>query len=150
MAFFRRILIATDFSAGADRALEHAAELAASFAAPLIVLHVYQTTVVFDEDGPWSSREADTTTLRAGIEDELVRCADRARALRAPIVDIAIAKGEPAVEILRAAVARGCDLIVLGAHGQRGAQDGLGSVTERVVGAATCAVLVAARDPVVS
>ena len=51
--------------------------------------------------------------------------------------------GEPYNLIISAAKAKKADLIVMGSHGRRGLSRLLmGSVTERVIGHAKCAVLV--------
>jgi universal stress protein A len=142
----QRVLVATDFSTGGERALEYGAEIAATLAVPLVLVHVVKPTVMFAGGGPWPHIEADTSALRAAAEVELCRCQDQARAAHVPAVELVIAKGEPALEILRVATERRCDLIVLGPHGRRHPPAGLGSVAERVVKGAPCAVLIAGRD----
>jgi nucleotide-binding universal stress UspA family protein len=144
MPFLRRILVATDFSDGAERAVDDALELAAELAVPLVLLHVYRTTARFDDDGPWPAREADAPELRARCEEALGRRRERAPRL-APVVDVVIAKGEPADEIVRVAADRGCDLIVLGPHRERAPDAELASTAARVVRRAPCAVLIGVR-----
>ncbi len=59
-----------------------------------------------------------------------------------------MAKGIPAEEILRAAEADGCDLIVMGTQGRTGMDRVLaGSVAEEVMRKAPCPVLTV-KDPV--
>jgi len=68
----------------------------------------------------------------------------RSRALAQGItsVDIVMSEGAPFSEIVRAAREHGSDLIVIATHGRTGLKHALlGSVTEKVVRKAPCAVL---------
>ena len=59
-----------------------------------------------------------------------------------------IVTGDPAVEIMRWATAKQVQLIILGTHGRRGVTRFLmGSVAERVLREAPCAVLVVPAPP---
>ena len=73
----------------------------------------------------------------------------RSRALAAGVtqVDIVMSEGAPFSEIIRAAREHDSDLIVIATHGRTGIKHALlGSVTEKVVRKAPCAVLTV-RDP---
>src|SRR5262249_20777722 len=62
--------------------------------------------------------------------------------------EVAIAGGNPADAIVRAAQERGADLIVMGTHGRTGLQHVLlGSVAEKVVRTAPCPVLTVRHRP---
>jgi nucleotide-binding universal stress UspA family protein len=68
----------------------------------------------------------------------------RARAVAAgvPLVDMVMSEGAPFSEIVRAAREQNSDLIVIATHGRTGLKHALlGSVTEKVVRKAPCAVL---------
>ena len=135
MRLFHRILVATDFSEGGSRALDLGAELAATFAAPLLVLHTFQTTALLDDSGRWPSHRADPGPLRTELEGELAGCRTRARDHHVRDVELALVEGAEAETIVRVARERGCDLIAVGP----------GEIAEKVVGAAACPVLVAGR-----
>jgi len=62
-------------------------------------------------------------------------------------IDYLVADGLPAEEIVRVSQERHCDLIVMGTHGRGGvAHLLLGSVAEKVVRIAPCAVLTVRPD----
>jgi len=135
-----RILVATDFSDGSERALSAAIELAETVGASIEILFVDQLPLeelplVFgyydlEEGGyyPWVTRS-------------LARCAARVHAAGVLCRTTQI-EGRPAAEIVRHAGEIGADLIVVGTHGRTGlAHALLGSVAERVVRHAPCSVL---------
>lgn len=81
---------------------------------------------------------------RAEVETALGRAAANLRE-KVEAVDLAIPTGRPAEEIVRAANGIGADLIVVGARGLGGVERLLGSVSEEVLHAARCPVLIAKR-----
>jgi nucleotide-binding universal stress UspA family protein len=139
----RRVLYATDFSAASRRALTTALTIAKSAGAKLTIVHVmapvmptvpqqYIDAVTLDQlekrAREWSRRQlkklADTAK-RAGL-----RAATELR------------HGDPVGQIIRTARSERADLIVVGTHGRRGLPKFfLGSVAERVVAMAPCAVV---------
>jgi nucleotide-binding universal stress UspA family protein len=140
---FRRILYATDFSAGSNAALTYAASLARHANGHLTIVHVVEplpvgadstTGTSFDVAGYEAALERDSAArLRKIVPDEIrVTCN----------AEDVITKGRPYREILRIAGERLSDLIVLGVHG-RNALDRLvfGSTAEHVVRRAVCPVL---------
>lgn len=143
MALPKRILVATDFSAHAEHALEVAIELAQQTRASLTVLHAcqppayaYATTTMI---APTPELVAD---LISAAERELQALKERL-AKRDIAVETACIMGEPRDVIPQFARERGHDLIVTGSHGRRGFRRFfVGSVAEHVVRAATVPVLV--------
>ena len=144
MIALKKILVATDFSEPSDAALAYGRELARSFDAQLVVLHVVGNTFtgavaangfVFTDPGLQKSVEA---SGQRRVED-LVTVDDRIM-LRAQAV--IVTSNTPASAIVEYAKDSGIDLIVIGTHG-RGAMVRLlmGSVAERVVRIALCPVL---------
>jgi nucleotide-binding universal stress UspA family protein len=117
----RHILVPTDFSAIADRAVEAARACAKAFGAPVHVLHVSSTPA------------EEVLRLLAPVKDRLSDIA----------VTVASATGDPADAILRYAAMHPVDLIVMATHGRSGVSRLLiGSVAARVVHDAPCPVLV--------
>jgi nucleotide-binding universal stress UspA family protein len=81
-------------------------------------------------------RKAEAQAAASKVESVAI-----ARGLRCEIV---VAEGRPEEVITNTAAEKNADLIVVGSHGRSGiARILLGSVSERVIGAATCPVLVA-------
>jgi nucleotide-binding universal stress UspA family protein len=118
----REILVATDFSDGAEGALRVAIDYARTFHARLHVLHVF-----------------------AGADIDASQLLADAAAKAGPDVPVTIAgtRGDPADEILRYARSQHIDVIAMGTHGRTGLTRAiLGSVAERVVRGARCPVLV--------
>jgi nucleotide-binding universal stress UspA family protein len=138
---FNAFVLGTDFSAGAERALESAVLLARRIGASVHLVHVVQDPVL---TLPWSeNRVFDIARLR----EELVSDAERrltAVAAAHPGIDFTVEAivGAPAETIVRTAAERGADLIIVGTHGRHGvSRMFMGSVAERVVRLATCPVL---------
>lgn len=137
------VLVATDFSAPSESALNYGREFARTFGAALHVLHVVDNPVL------WVGPEAvgvDVVRLQAELEagarntlDRIVTAEDREQ-LGAVI---AVRTGSsPAFEIAGYAKDESVDLILMGTHG-RGLVGHLlmGSVAEKVVRIAPCPVL---------
>lgn len=138
---FKKIFVATDFSDASKGAMRCARELAAQFGSTLHVMHV----VTDPWSQPWAA-EAFATPLG----DLILQWQEKARRdllAELPVEASANAVivtpvGSPYAEIIRYATEQHVDLIVMGTHG-RGALGHLllGSVAERVVRKAPCAVL---------
>jgi universal stress protein A len=136
----QKILVATDFSAGSDKALDEAIDLAKAFEGAIELVYVDQLPsqelpMVFgyydlEEGGYYAYVQRGLDQRAARVQAAGVRC--RGTQL----------EGRPAAEIIRHARESGADLIVLGTHGRTGiAHVVLGSVAERVVQHARCPVL---------
>ncbi|MFB6206617.1 MAG: universal stress protein [Haloglomus sp.] len=128
---YDRILLPTDGSAGMERVIEQAAELAATHDALIHALYVVDSTS-FSSLPMETSWEGISELLReegATALDEVERLVDDRAA-----VERIVTEGSPAKTIVEHAVENDCDVIVMGTHG-RGGIDRLllGSVAERVV-----------------
>ena len=121
---YRRIVVATDLSAGSRRSFRLAARLAVLFGATVTVLHV-----VAHPDAADRARAA----LARFIPSEL--------ACRAP--RLVVEAGEPCAVILSTARAVDADLVVLSTGGRDSLRDAvLGTNAQRVIRHAPCPVLV--------
>ena len=136
---YKRILLPTDGSAGMDRVIDHAADLAAQHDALIHGLYVVDST---------SFTSLPMETSWEGIADllheegqEALNEVEQLVGDRAQVEGI-IAEGRPSAEIVSHARDDDCDLIVMGTHG-RGGIDRLllGSVAEHVVRASEVPVL---------
>jgi universal stress protein A len=143
------ILVATDFSDSSDGALAHAATLAASLNVPIHLIHVLEEPFV--TSGPYEFMLPDTPDRR---ERRYQLAHARLAEMRRPLehagirTTIEVRSGTPTEGITSAAVDYGADLIVMGTHGRSGLQHLLlGSVAERVIRTARCAVLTVRAAP---
>jgi nucleotide-binding universal stress UspA family protein len=128
----RRILVATDGSAHADAACAAAARLALSTGLPLTVL---SATL-----GERSDEQ------RARANDAVQRVLYKLKPALTPAgveLDGMVEQGRPEAVIVDVARSRGADLVVVGSHGYTALKRlFMGSVSRRVVGNASCPVLV--------
>ena len=143
MAIYRRILIPVDFSECSQEALAQACDLARRFDAELHLVHVVE---------PFPTVTVASAEFYGDYHNYVKQQIDAARGQLSalpppelgpkPVVR-AILQGRPDQEIVSYAADHGTDLIVLGTHGRTGVNRWLiGSVSERVVRHAPCAVLV--------
>lgn len=129
---FTKVLVGTDFSDGAARAVERAADVAQRYGARLHVVHVWElphvaSSLVINPGIDWHTpvETAARTQLDALLET-----------LRANHVeaDSTLLGGVVWDEIVGAISPLGADLVVVGTHGRTGLRRALmGSVAERVV-----------------
>ena len=130
----RRILLATDFSPGSQRARAYAGMLARRLGAELLVAHVSEPLAIVPGSDLAAEELAQTEREIDHVVAELAREQVAARGVVVP--------GEPAGEIVALAERERADLIVLGTHGRSGlAHVLLGSVAESVLRRAHCPVL---------
>ncbi|MBI2964035.1 MAG: universal stress protein [Deltaproteobacteria bacterium] len=135
----RRILLATDFSPTSEAASRYAAALAVPLGASIRVIHAFEPILPADLYGAvevvsineqrrrLARRQLDS--LLAGFRKRGIRCSG------------AVQDGF-AVAVILDNVDRRTDLLVLGTHGTRGfSRLLLGSVAEKVIRSAGCAVL---------
>jgi nucleotide-binding universal stress UspA family protein len=134
---YRRILVATDFSASADAALSGALAIAPRDSR-IEIVHCWQT--------PMLATGAPVEPVRSELARAVVERGERlvAEQPEPPVSLTFVPLESPAAEgICRRAEEQKCDLIVTGSHGHRGVRRWLlGSVAEAVVRHAPCSVLV--------
>jgi nucleotide-binding universal stress UspA family protein len=125
----RRVLIATDGTATSDNAAKAAGTVAAICQLPITIMSAVQGVhdAVHRKEAGAALERAKAQYTDMGLEAEAVLVEAR----------------RPEEAILETARAQGADVIVLGTHARTGLQKVLlGSVSERVIGAATAPVLV--------
>jgi nucleotide-binding universal stress UspA family protein len=146
-AAFRKPLVATDFSPAATKALSRAANVLDP-GSPLEVVHAWQlpagswgATLLGQARFPWS-------TVRDAVLASVKTQADKLAAEYGHALHVELVQGPPASVITETAERGGHDLIVVGAHGNRGFRRLLlGSVAESTVHHAACSVLVVHGPP---
>lgn len=131
----RIILVPTDFSEGADRALAWARALARAFRAEIVLLHVVDLAVAWMPIGglgavpapvPHEFVEQFTKGAQAALDAMTADASEVTRRL--------LRHGHPREVILEVAKEVQADVIVMGTHGRRGfSQLFIGSVAEHVV-----------------
>lgn len=146
----KKILVSTDFSESADKAVEHAADIAAKYNAKVVVLHVVEENVrqcaidylvdycISDDFVTQFEREI-MKTSNERLQKQIVNI----KGAKKVDIEYEIKKGEPADVILDEQVKLGADLIVIASHGKAGAaKHAIGGVTDKVVRTAACNVMV--------
>jgi nucleotide-binding universal stress UspA family protein len=135
------ILCPIDYSDASAGALRYAAAIAEHFVTRLIVLTVEDPMLTASMDlgtGVHWTREGSEGEIAKFVTDTF---GSDASTLAMCEYDVAV--GKPAIEILRVARERSCDLIVMSSHGLTGARKlFFGSTTERVLRETTVPVLV--------
>jgi nucleotide-binding universal stress UspA family protein len=143
-AALSRILVATDFSAQAESALEWAMRLRDAFGAKLVLLHVIDIFSLAE----LSCRAVGGDPLLPMLREEAKRNMQEWQA-RVRGAETVIREGSPRPVIVEAAVELGCQMIVMGTHGRSGlAHLLLGSVAEYVVRYSKVPVLTVRLQPV--
>lgn len=141
---YSRILVGTDTSPRAGRAVEHAAELARAFGAELHVVSVYDRApglVVAAIEAPVID---DTEWVLEALGEVERNLAAIGAALVAKGVNVTthVSAGDPVRAIIETADDIDADLIVVGNKGMTGGRRILGSVPNSVAHKAHCHVLV--------
>jgi nucleotide-binding universal stress UspA family protein len=142
------ILVATDFSAASAPATAYAFFLARALHAHLYILSVVPEDDVRLITAIRAHLQSDVTpealveTFYTEADKRLATLVEDARATDL-VHERLIVTGEPATAIMSWAAAKQVQLIILGTHGRRGVtRFMMGSVAERVLREAACAVMV--------
>ena len=142
---FRHVLIPTDGSAHANRAVEQGTALAKAVGARVTILTVVEPFRVLSMD-PKHAAEGRSTYERLAKAEATRILAEADKVAQKHGVAYATAQEEredPHQAILEAAAKGGCDLIAMGSHGRRGVVALiLGSVTAKVLSHSPLPVLV--------
>lgn len=144
---YRNVIVGTDGSETATRAVEHAAKLAAAFGSRLTVVTAYTAD-------PSRKRAADEApedlrwmvTDSAAASDRAAEGIKRARELGVTDVHHRTAEGDPASIVVQAAEETGGDLIVVGSRGMTSTTRSF-SVPNKVSHHAPCDVLIVQTGP---
>jgi nucleotide-binding universal stress UspA family protein len=141
----KHILVAYDFSAPSNRALELAHHLRARLRAAVDVVHVFVDPFAELEHPPKESIWATPEQMEAHLEAMRGQVRAAVEDVFGPdlhAVTVHAVRGQPAVELLRLADKVGADLIVVGATGKGGVERALlGSVSTHLIRKSPVAVL---------
>lgn len=139
---YSKILVATDGSADANRAVTHALEQAEQHGATLHAIFVVDTDRY--SEPALSSMELETIEIEDWGNQQLAEVEERGEELGVDVTT-RCCHGKPYQEVINYADEIDADLVVLGYHGHSHAEsEQIGSVTDRVVQNAGRPVLVAA------
>jgi nucleotide-binding universal stress UspA family protein len=143
---YTRIVVGTDGSSTADRAVETAANLARQLGANLHVVTAYRPS---GGGMGGASGAAMADSGGASLQGDAARqIADKAVSTWCDGISAEshAAPGQAADALLETAQTIGADLIVVGSKGMTGARRVLGSVPNSVAHGASCAVLIVKTD----
>jgi nucleotide-binding universal stress UspA family protein len=124
------ILVGTDGSDGANRAVEHALSLGAEYGATVHAISVVDTSRYGEP--ALSSTELVVDNLEDRAHDLLEEIKERGEGVEVEVVTRSC-HGRPHEEVLAYADEVNADLVVLGRHGLAGSRRHVGSVADRVV-----------------
>jgi nucleotide-binding universal stress UspA family protein len=146
---FQKILVPTDFSRHSDEAVRTAADLSRRYEASVTLAYVFEPVTYALPEGHIMQSPPQLEEMHAVFEQRLLQAKTEAAAAGALNVEAKLLTGPVATEITDFAERGKFDLIVMGTHGRTGLRHlVLGSVAEKVVRSAPCAVLtVRAREP---
>jgi nucleotide-binding universal stress UspA family protein len=137
----RRLLVPVDGSEGCAKAAKFASDLSRDTGAEVILVHVY--------DLPTMSAMGLSSLAAAQVDDTRTRVAqasfERAKAAMGGVEPVAylVEIGSPAEQIVAAAAKSGASQIIMGSRGLSPIKELLlGSVSERVLRTAPCAVTI--------
>ena len=133
----KNILVATDGSAAANRAVDLAADMAVKYECSLTILNVVRDMQLPPELVKMA--QVENLSLRDGgllkflAEKVLNKAAERAKKKGAKEVRTTVVQGDPATAIIKQAKRRKADLIIMGTRGLGKVKEAfLGSVSRKV------------------
>jgi nucleotide-binding universal stress UspA family protein len=138
---YRSIVVGTDGSETAERAVLEATRLAETVGCSLHVVSAYEPLRGARAEGAKVGTVLPDTNVRAVVEQSAVR----ARAHTVGVKTHAVA-ADPADALLEVAEREQADLIVVGSRGMHGMARVLGSVPNKVSHHARCSVLIVCTD----
>jgi nucleotide-binding universal stress UspA family protein len=142
---YETIVVGTDGSATAERALEQAGELAQALGATVHVVNCCKTpsggALLAAAGGMAVADVASDAEVRKFAGEIVTRARNRLRQLGVKAQGH-VCSGDPADALINVAADEGAQLIVVGNRGMSGARRALGSVPNSVSHRATCGVLI--------
>lgn len=149
MAGISSVVVATDFSPGADRAVRRAARIVSSLGGVLQVVHVLPPRALFGQIFPDPPEEA-IATVRKRAEDALQRRMHLLTSEFSVAPSWALFHGQAHREVLDAAAMFSADIVVVGAGGEHGhpsSSETIGETALKLAQRSRVPVLVIRREP---
>ena len=138
---YQSIVVGTDGSATAERAVAEAIKLAEALDAGLHVVSAYEPLRDVRVEGAKEGTVLPDTNVQAVVEQ-----AGAAARMRGVRVNTHALAGDPGDALLEVAEQETADLIVVGSRGMHGMKRVLGSVPNKVSHQARCSVLIVCTD----
>jgi len=142
----KTILVPTDFSQHSDKALQIAVDIASQYNAKIILLHVIDENIQQCAADYCISNEAIEQLKNESMNastDKLNKTINSLKGSTKVDISFEVKNGVPAEVLLDEQKTNKLDLIVIASHGKTGILSHLiGSVTDKVVRAAKCPVMV--------
>lgn len=138
---YTKVLVATDGSETASKAVQVAVDLASKFGAELHVADIFQTGSGTKLTAPDAGSHGEGHDRGSVAETQADSASAYARS-RGVDAESHVVRGDPAQQIVALATKHGVGLIVVGNKGMRGAKRALGSVPNTVAHKAPCSVLI--------
>ena len=138
----RHILLATDFGAASDAALDYAATMARALGARLHLVHILEEP--YATSGPYEWHLPDTPARHEYRYQQALTALHRAAARIAEgnTITVEVRSGPITESIAKAAIDYGADLIILGTHGHVSLRHLFGGdLADRLLRIARCPVL---------
>lgn len=141
----KTILVPTDFSEFSERAFRKAIDISKFFSAKIYVLHVVRELPLrigdYYMDVPATKRIQDA--IENGSKGEIVNFISKFPEAAGLSIQSDIKSGVPYEQIIKDAMEKGVDLIVMASHGKTGIKEHLlGGTADRVIRHAICDVLI--------
>jgi nucleotide-binding universal stress UspA family protein len=144
---FKTIVVPTDFSPTAERAIAVAATMARNADVTLVIAHAFHASHVFTAGTYVPPMQQQEHSALGSCEQMLAQTMSAARAAGAVRVETKLLQGDVVDELARFASDRHADLIIAGTHGHGGLRQRLvGSVAEALVRHARCPVMLVRDD----
>ncbi|HYQ31342.1 MAG TPA: universal stress protein [Polyangiaceae bacterium] len=146
MLSMRKILVPIDLSPAGMHVLQQAQEFAAKFSGTIDLLYVWTPPALQAPEamltGVGAAELPLLEWLRNNAQEQLSKFVSQAESAGYAIAQSYCDLGDPTTTIIERAGSGGYDLLVMGTHGRTGLSHALmGSVAEKVVRRAPCAVL---------
>ncbi|MBL0103351.1 MAG: universal stress protein [Bacteroidetes bacterium] len=140
-----KILVPTDFSEPANKALNYAASLAVEYGAQIILFHVNEAPMLVASEMAFAIDYSEMDKdIMVNLEQEKKKIIEKYHYSE---ISIAYTKGVAALEIISLSEKEHVDMIVMGVKGSNVLNEILiGSLTTRIISKSTCPVLAVPMD----
>jgi nucleotide-binding universal stress UspA family protein len=143
----KTIICPVDFSTESDNAALYASQISKQFKSRIILIHVYETPVLFTEASIQVAQEIEAS-LRTTVQERIEKLKERLLSIiNDAHIESRILQGFPVQEICNCAIKEDADVIIMGASGKgRIERTIIGSTSSKVISDANCPVLLIPKN----